>query len=246
MDFTCSNKEYLKNILGDILRTYKDGCIYRISYEEIKQEKTLKQLGFIFGGLIKAINRFFENLGYSYEPSMIKDWLYAECGLNQSLTLPNGKHVTYLKTLSSMTKAEAAKFIEDIISFIDTSNIFENFILPPELRYSWTHNIDKDKLALMKAAAINNFDSSYLLHQSKLTCIKCGARGGMVYHLKRPYTKDYLTLPLCAKCYDDVNTRGESYLQSDIKAVLNGLSLEDFCLLAYHYYRKSFSYSGTP
>ena len=82
-----------------------------------------------------------------------------------------------------MTKAQAAKFIEDIICFIDTSAIFEDFVLPPELRYSWTHNIDKDKLALMKAAAINNFDSSYLLHQSKLTCIKCGARGGMVYHL---------------------------------------------------------------
>lgn len=246
MDFTCSNKEYLKNICGDLLRRYKQGSIYRISYEEIKQEKTLKQLGFIFGGLIKALIRFFENLGYSYEPYMIKDWLYSECGLTEYITLPNGKQVTYLKTLSSMTKAEAAKFIEDIIFFIDTSAIFEDFVLPPELRYSWTHNIDKDKLAFMKAAEINNFDSGYLLHQSKLTCIKCGVRGGMVYHLKKLYTKDYLTLPLCAKCYDDVNTRGESYLQSDIKAVLNGLSLEDFCLLAYHYYRKSFSYSGTP
>ena len=63
MDFTCSNKEYLKNICGDLLRRYKQGSIYRISYEEIKQEKTLKQLGFIFGGLIKALIRFFENLG---------------------------------------------------------------------------------------------------------------------------------------------------------------------------------------
>ena len=77
MDFTCSNKEYLKNICGDLLRRYKEGAIYKISYEEIKQEKTLKQLGFIFGGLIKALIRFFENLGYSYEPYMIKDWLYS-------------------------------------------------------------------------------------------------------------------------------------------------------------------------
>lgn len=241
MDFTCSNKEYLKNILGDLLRRYKDGAVYRISYEELKQEKTLKQLGFIFGGIIKALIRYFENLGYSYEPYMIKDWLYSECGLTECITLPNGKQVTYLKTLSSMTKAQAAKFIEDIIYFIDTSAIFEDFVLPPELRYSWTHNVDQEKLNFIKSADINNFDSSYLLHQAKQTCIKCGARGGMVYHLKGTYTKDYLTLPLCAKCYDNVNTCGESYLKDDIKAVLNGLSLEDFCLLAYYFYRKSFS-----
>lgn len=241
MDFTCSNKQYLKNILSDLYRNYKEGTIYRVSYEEVKQEKTLKQLGYIFGGLIKALIRFFDNLGYKYEPYMIKDWLYQECGLVESITLPNGKPVTYLKTLSSMTKAEAAKFIEDIIGFIDNSPIFEGFVLPPELRYSWTHNVDKNKLEVMRNADINNFDSSYLIYQSKQTCIKCGARGGMVYHLKKLYTKDYQTLPLCAKCYDDVNTRGESYLKEDIKAVLNGLSLEDFTLLAYRNYRDSFS-----
>lgn len=239
MDFTCSNKEYLKNILGDILRQYKDGAIYRVSYEEVKQEKTLKQLGFIFGGLIKSLIRYFSNLGYQYEAYMLKDWLYSECGLHQEITLPNGEKVTYLKTLSSMTKAEAADFIENIITFIDSSPVFEDFILPPELRYSWTHNVDKNKLALVKAADINNFDSAYLIHQTKQTCIKCGARGGMVYHLKQTYIKDYETLPLCAKYYDDVNTRGESYLTNDIKAVLNGLTLKDFCLMAYYYYRKN-------
>ena len=81
MDFTCSNKQYLKNILSDLYRNYKEGTIYRVSYEEVKQEKTLKQLGYIFGGLIKALIRFFDNLGYKYEPYMIKDWLYQECGL---------------------------------------------------------------------------------------------------------------------------------------------------------------------
>lgn len=241
MDFTCSNREYLKNILGDVLRTYKDGAIYRISYEEVKQEKTLKQLGFIFGGIIKALVRFFENLGYKYEPYMLKDWLYSECGLKEEIELPNGKRVTYLKTLSSMTKAQASNFIENIILFIDSNPIFEDFVLPPELRYCWTHNINEDKLKVLRAADINNFDKYYLLHQAKQTCIKCGAKGGMVYHLKELYTKDYLTLPLCAKCYDDVNTRGESYLKDDIKAVLNGLDLKDFCLYAYHLYRKSFS-----
>ena len=61
MQFTVSNKYYLKNILNDAYRNYKDGTILHIEYEEVKQEKTLKQLGFIFGGLIKCLIRFFSN-----------------------------------------------------------------------------------------------------------------------------------------------------------------------------------------
>lgn len=43
---------------------------------------------------------------------MLKDWLYSECGLIEEIVLPNEKRVKYLKTLSSMTKAEASDFIE--------------------------------------------------------------------------------------------------------------------------------------
>lgn len=239
MNFTCSNKDYLKNILGDILRQYKDGNIYRVSCEEIKTLKTLKQLGYIFGGLIKALTRFFCNLGYEYTPEIIKDWLYNECGCIHNIILPNGKQAPYIKTLSSMTKEEAANFINEIINFIDNSPIFEDFILPPELRYSWTHNIDKDKLERIKSIDINNFDSEYIRHLSKQTCIRCGARGGLVYRLKELHPKDYLTLPLCAKCYDIVNTHGESYLNKDIQNVLNGLTVKDFCKVAYYMYRKA-------
>ena len=240
MNFTCSNKIYLKNILNDIYRNSKDGDIWRISYEEVKQEKTIKQLGFIFGGLIKALIRFFEDLGYTYSANIVKDWLYQECGQSLTITLPNGVERKYLKTLSSMTKQEAAKFINSIIDFVDNSPIFEGFVLPPELRYSWTHNISAQEITNIRGANLYGFDSYYLDYQTKQNCIKCGASGGMVYHLKKPYQKDYYTLPLCAKCYDDVNTRGESYLAKDIKAVLNGLSLDDFTRLAYMRYKNLF------
>ena len=46
MQFTVSNKHYLKNILNDAYRNYKDGTILHIEYEEVKQEKTLKQLAY--------------------------------------------------------------------------------------------------------------------------------------------------------------------------------------------------------
>lgn len=241
MNFCCSNEKYLKNILGDILRNYQKDSVVNISYEVLKQEKTLKQLGFIFGGLIKAIRRYFANVGYNYPIYAIKQWLYQECGVYQTETLPNGVRFQTSKTLSEMTKEEASNFIEDVIYFIDTSGIFDDFVLPPELRYCWTHNVDAERLEhLKKSVQYANFDSDYLRRQSGLTCIKCGARGGMVYHLDRRIKKDYLTLPLCAHCYDYVTTQGESYLIKDIKSVLNGLTVDDFCLYSYYLFKKAF------
>ena len=58
MNFTCSNEQYLKNVLKTCLNAYEKDSIVNVSYEVLKQQKTLKQLGFIFGGLIKAISLF--------------------------------------------------------------------------------------------------------------------------------------------------------------------------------------------
>lgn len=240
MNFTCSNEQYLKNVLKTCLNDYEYGSTVNISYEVVKQSKTLKQLGFIFGGLIKAIRRYFKNAGYDYPIYVIKEWLYQECGVYQTETLPNGSTFQSNKTLSEMTKSEASDFIEKVIIFIDSSEIFDGFILPPELRYCWTQNIDDEKLHKIKDFQFPNFDSYYLLHQSKLTCIRCGARGGMVYHLQRPMKRDYNSVPLCAKCHDYALTHGESYLIKDIKSVTNGMSIEDFCLYAYYLYKKKF------
>ena len=239
MNFTVSNEQYLKNVLNDCLKSYEYGSTVNISYEVVKQQKTIKQLGFIFGGLIRAIRRFFQNAGYDLPVYVLKEWLYSECGVYELQTLPNGSTFESQKTLSEMTKKEASDFIEKVICFIDYSDIFDGFVLPPELRYCWTHNIDDDKLQRVKAFQFPNFDSTYLIHQSKLTCIRCGARGGMVYHLNRAQKKDFNSLPLCAKCYDRALTIGESYLVKDIKSVINGMTIDDFCLYAYYLYKKS-------
>lgn len=238
MNFSCSNEQYLRNVLKTCLNSYEKGSTVNISYDVIKQTKTLKQLGFIFGGLIKAINKYFDNIGYKYPIYVIKEWLYQECGVYETETLPNGQTFQSNKTLSDMTKQEASEFIEKVIIFIDSSEIFSDFVLPPELRYCWTHNVDDEKLKTIKGYKFPNFDSYYLLHQSRLTCVRCGARGGMVYHLQRPMKRDFNSLPLCAKCHDYVVTHGESYLIKDIKSVLNGLSIDNFCIYAYYLFKK--------
>jgi len=240
MNFVCSNEKYLRNVLKTCLNAYEYGATVNVSFDIVKQTKTLKQLGFIFGGLIKAINKYFHNCGYDYPIYVLKEWLYQECGVYKTETLPNGKTFQSNKTLSEMSKNEASDFIEKVIFYIDNSEIFDGFILPPELRYCWTHNVDNEKLQTIKKFSFPNFDSYYLRHQSRLTCIRCGTHGGMIYHLNRNYKRDYLSVPLCANCYDYVTTHGESYLIKDIKAVLNGLFIDDFCLYAYYLYTKHY------
>lgn len=240
MNFCCSNEQYLRNVLSDLLRNYEKDSTINISYEVVKQQKTLKQLGFIFGGLIQAICRYFSGVGYDFPPYVLKEWLYQECGVYKTETLPNGQTFQSRKTLSEMTKKEASRFIEDVIFFIDSSEIFSDFILPPDLRYCWTQNVDNERMQQIKERSFSNFDSSYLIHQTKLTCVRCGARGGMVYHLNRAQKRDFLSLPLCARCFDYAITYGESFIVKDIKAVLNGLSVDDFCTYAYYLYRRKY------
>ena len=112
MNFSCSNEQYLRNVLKTCLNSYEKGSVVNISYDVIKQTKTLKQLGFIFGGLIKAISKYFDNIGYKYPIYVLKEWIYQECGVYETETLPNGQTFQSNKTLSDMTKQEAAEFID--------------------------------------------------------------------------------------------------------------------------------------
>lgn len=238
MNFSCSNVNYLKNVLKTCLNSYKQGTTINISYDIAYQPKTLKQLRFIFGGLIKAICRCFQSVGYDYPPYVIKEWLYQELGIYNLETLPNGEQFYSKKTLSDMTKNEASEFIEKIIFFIDSSEIFEGFILPPDLRYCWTHNIENSSINNIKNLNLPNFDTDFLIHQSRLTCIRCGVKGGMVYHLKKNMKRDYFSLPMCPKCFNLIDSHGESLLNKDLKSVLNGLNIDDFCKYNYFLYKK--------
>ena len=99
MNFTCSNEKFLRNVVGDLLRNYEKDSTVNISYEVVKKAKALKQLGFIFGGLIKAISRYFDGLGYSFPPYVLKCWLYKECGVYKTETEVDGKKYNILGTI---------------------------------------------------------------------------------------------------------------------------------------------------
>lgn len=241
MNFTITNRAYAKSVFNTLYKQIEDNKKYRLKFEEVKSLKTQKQLGFIFGGVIKALNIYFGRLGCEFTPEQIKEWLYEEIGTSEILFLPNGTQKQIKKTLSGMTKKEASDFIFKLISFIDTSEALEDFILPPDLRYCWTHQIDEQMLEEVHQFNFPEKSENYLKRQRQLTCIRCGRKGGEVHHIKRSSglgkkNPDWFTIPICSQCHVPYlhSTVGEPAFLNEIKNIIGGLDIELFCKLSYY------------
>lgn len=240
--------------------------VLNVSYEPVEKTKSKEQLGFIFGGIIKALLAYFKALGFNdYTPEIIKTWLYYETGVFDKKMLPDGSYKEIVKTLSGMNKKEASEFINKALNFIEHSpvlngaNGYRAFILTPELRYCWTRNVDDDFKLSVYEENFKERDESYLRYQRSLTCIYCGSKGGEAHHIK--------TAPAGAiVSADEAGTialrQGSSGLgrknpdwftipvcnnchipiihgkdfMEDLKAVLNGLDIETFCRCCYYKY----------
>lgn len=248
MNFTITNQAFAKSVLNTIFKNIQDGKAYRLTFEEVKQMKTQKQLGFIFGGVIKSLQMFFSRLGYDFTPEQIKEWLYEEIGTSETLYLPNGSQRTVKKTLSGMNKREASDFIFRLIQFVDTSEALQDFILPPDLRYCWTHQIDGKLIEEIQQFNFPEKSESYLKHQRKLTCIRCGRKGGEVHHIKRgsglgKKNPDWFSIPICPECHVPYlhSKVGEPYFLKEIQNTIGGLDIELFCQVAFFLWWNNYS-----
>lgn len=247
MNFTITNKAYAKNIFLKLLSMISDDKVYRLSFEKIKSTKTKKQLGFIFGGLLKSIVLYFDSLGYNFTVEQIKEWIYEEIGISETILLPNGKKIDIRKTLSSMTKREASDFIFKMFEFIDSSEALKDLVLTPDLRYCWTNHIDERLYEAIKNTKFLERNEQYLRHQRTLTCIHCGRRGSEVHHIKRGSglgrkNPDWFTIPLCHDCHIGYlhSQNGEEKLLSQIKNTIGGLDIEIFCKSSYYLWLHSY------
>ncbi|MFA7658784.1 MAG: hypothetical protein WCY19_05065 [Candidatus Gastranaerophilaceae bacterium] len=245
MNFTVSNRAYLKNVLNHFLANYNDGKIYRIFFEEINDTKTRDQLGYIFGGLFKAIKIFFANLGHDFSVKLIKEWIYDEVGVSELSYLPNGKQKEVIKTLSQMNKKEASEFINKVLFFIDESEALQDLVLPPELRYCWTLHVDLTDIENVYTDPRwweeHEKDKQFLGYQAQQTCIRCGKKSVQVHHIQKGsgYAKknpDWFTIPVCYECHiehlhSDV---AEGNFLKEIKPIIGNLDIQDFCRINYN------------
>lgn len=99
------NREYLSSKLAEF-----EDCSVRVIVERIKSQKTLKQLGYFFGGVLPPISAYtgdtVEELYYNvfrpmFAPKYIKFW--------------RDKEIVMTKGLSEMSTGDAKEFIDKVI-----------------------------------------------------------------------------------------------------------------------------------
>ena len=252
---TIHNKAILTKYFNEAYTSFQDGKHYRFLFEELKQEKTLKQLGFVFGGLISSLNEWQNSIGETMgEGSKERKWtvddtkikLYHEVIGISYKQLPDGTITPYTKTLSQMNKEEASDFITKVLTYIDNDT---DCILTPDLRYCWLMHVKDDEIQRATDSVFQDRDASYLNHVRSQPCIYCGNTGrSEVHHVKgitktglstKPY--DWTGIPLCTDCHT-----GTQRVQDMTPEVLQGriptygydmLMFVRLCYLKYYEHR---------
>jgi len=248
MQYTVFNAEQLSNVVKEI-STNKNFPL-NLWYEEVRQPKTLKQLRYVWGGLLDSLVNYFNTEGQTigegqqarkWDTEDVKIWLYHNLIGVQYKALPDGQIVTYMKTMSQMDKQEMSEFINRVLIFIDLET---NCILRSEIRNVWLLHVNDLYWSMIDNTNFKDEDKNYLKHQSKQTCLYCGGwntdnegNREVIPHHVRKYGKggtgtkppDWYTIPLCHKCHTKLHNGVD---------ILSGLSiykfkLETYCKLSY-------------
>lgn len=241
MNYIITNEKKLENVFQEIKQALNTNStkMINLSYDFFTRPKTKSQLGFFFGGLVKAINRhFFEIYGKKYDTEVIKEMLYNECGIKEELICPNGKIIQEHKRISRMSIQEMSEFIEKTIDFCDEYGI----ILQPELRYLWIYNLNPKTIEETKDLKFSERDSEYLNYVRKETCLICGKNNVEAHHVKLleigglgNKTPDYMAIPLCDNCHRNMYG-GHINTETIINAcpfIFEHIDIKTFCKLRY-------------
>ena len=239
-----SNKRQFAILANECINSLHTGRQYNFLFEEVTRPKTLKQLGLIFGGLVASLQSFYyDSWGEKYDKNIIKEMLYNEVGINQTVMLPNGKEITYRKSLSKMAKEEAREFISNCIVWIDENT---ECILPIGLRYLWTAYITDEEIEELLQQDFQEKDELYLRKLRKLHCLGCGRPANEAHHIRQGvYGKgiknaDYMAIPLCTSCHRQLHNLGEQAFIKGIQNITNGMSIEVFCKCLYQRIRNGY------
>lgn len=233
-------------VLSDIYNKYKENGSLSVDYSKPFKDKTLKQLGYIFGGLIDSVIEYYEDIGEKWDINDVKENFYSataylEESLRKKVKRFNGEEFVVPKRLSEMNLEEASLFIDRCIYLIDHAKNFSDMVLRPELRYTWIRNISPNDLFNLNSQKLPRYDKDFLEHTRKQACIWCGkTTGSEAHHLKEENltgvaykADDWLCVPLCPDCHRRYHTVGKEAFMRDIEWITKYISLVDFCRIRY-------------
>ena len=218
-----------------------------LTYGKPYKDKSLNQLGYVFGGLISAIIEFYKRRGEVWEVDAVKENLYSGASylderLRKTITRFNGELYTVPKRLSEMDRETASLFIDRVLYLIDNARCFEGLYLHPSLRYTWVRHITAEDLQQLRFVEFPQKDKDYIAFEHKEPCLWCGRNDGIqVHHLKEAgysgegiKAPDWLTIPLCAGCHAKYHLAGKEDFNSAMNWIIKHLSVVDFCKIRYN------------
>ena len=123
MQITVYNSKQLDVVMRDMLNKFDTCKSLAISYDKSFKDKTVKQLGYIFGGLIDSVIDFYADQGIKWTQDDVKENFYQACSkLDENLVKVvrrfNGDVYQVPKRLSEMTVEEASVFIDKCILLV--------------------------------------------------------------------------------------------------------------------------------
>lgn len=241
------NEKQLEVIVGDMFNRFNEYKSLAISYDKPYKDKTLKQLGYFFGGLVGSIKDYYKENGEEWEIEDIKENFYQACAkiddrLKKEVRRFNGDVYEVPKRLSEMDIEEASLFIDRCVWLIDNAKCFQGLILHPSLRYTWVRHVSKDDLLEISQAKMPRLCPEYLEHTRKQACLCCGRNNvSQVHHLKLAgesgtgfKADDWFTIPLCPQCHlGELHQKGQEEFYKNLEWITKYISLVDFCRLRF-------------
>ena len=247
MNYVVTNLKKLTNIFSEIRTELEKhpNDTFNVSWEKSHRSKSFAQLGFMFGGLIKAIKQhYFDCFGKEYYVELIKEMLYNECSQCEEFICPNGKIIYEMKRISRMSIEEMSEFISKVIDFCDEYGI----VLQPELRYLWINNLDPRLVEEVEQTKFPEKDAEYLNAVRKETCLVCGKGMVEAHHTKikelaglGAKTPDWCAIPLCPTCHRYFDGDGHIGTQKLIDLcpfIFKHIKMKAFLKMRYYRWKK--------
>lgn len=247
MQVVAYNQQQLDVIIRDMYNDFNEYKSLAISYDKPFKDKTIRQLGYFFGGLVKSVYKFYKAQGIIFEEENIKENFYQACSkiddsLMKTVTRFNGEVYQVPKRLSEMDLESMSVFIDKCLWLIDNARCFKGLILHPSLRYTWVRHIDKDELFRASQLTYPRNCPEYLAYTRQQACICCGIQNyTQVHHLKEAgqtgtayKADDWLTIPLCDTCHlKTLHQKGQESFMKNLDWITKYVDIIDFCRLRY-------------
>lgn len=247
MQVTAYNTRQLDVIVRDMMTQFNVHKSLSISYDKPYKDKSVRQLGYIFGGLVDSVRDFFfAQEGVKREKEDIIEDFYKSCAKLDERLCRNIRGIDgdyqAPKRLSTMSAEDASIFIDKCLWIIDNARCFEGLVLHPSLRYTWIRHVTADELQRANDFKFPRLCPEYLEHTRQQACIWCGrVKSSEVHHLKvaghsgEAYkADDWLTVPLCHDCHiAELHQHGQDEFLDGLSWITKYIDLIDFCRLRY-------------